>query len=219
MNWKAGFLVTIWFLVGVIIFAITKDWQIVAAIATWLLAGGIVFAIVQVQQMRRSTNAQLAVELFRELRDKDLLNTFRKIYQLRPADIERLLTNTNKKDEELRHEIEGVLDKFEMLGGLVNRRIIDESLAIEVFAGPPALRCWYQIVKYIKEEQGRRGCYCENYEDFARCSLEYFKNANKRIMFYREGEEDIKDLVTELQKKELRPRSLEEIKRARKMTR
>ena len=86
MNWKAGILVATWFLVGVVIFAITKNWEIVAAIATWILAGGIIFAIVQVQQARKSTNAQIAVGLFRELRNEKALRMLRSIYNLRRED-------------------------------------------------------------------------------------------------------------------------------------
>ena len=93
MNWKAGFLVAIWFLVGVILFSVFKDWQVVAAIATWLLAGGITFAIVQVQQARRSTNAQLAVEFFQRLKDEK--DTLRRIYELGPEDIKLISKNSD----------------------------------------------------------------------------------------------------------------------------
>ncbi len=214
MDWRTGFLVAIWFLVGVIIFVITKDWQIVAAIATWLLAGGLIFAILQVQQARRSTNAQLAVELFRELRSIKTLNGLHLIYSLKPEKFENL-------SKEAIDQIEYVVNRLNMIGALVANGIIDERLAIEAFAGAPALRCWYQLYEhYIKENQHNRGFYCENYEGFARRSLDYFRDANKQIWFHREGEEDRKiELITELQQDVLRPRNLEEIKRERKITR
>ncbi len=130
----------------------TWGWTAVGAIATCVLAGGIFLAILQIRQMQRSTHAQLAVSLFGELRDENILNTVREIYRLKPNDIRSLLTSTEEKDIKLAHSIEGVLDKFELLGALVAQRIIDKRLAIEAYGGPPVLKCWYQLGEnYIKK--------------------------------------------------------------------
>ncbi len=226
MDWRTGSLVAIWFLVGATVYAIIKwgsqywwdprVWQVVAAIGTWLLAGGVVFAIRQVQQAKKSTNAQLAVALFDKLREERTKDTLRKIYQLSREQIKDLL-DSNEDNKNLRNEIDGLLDKFELLGSLVEQGIIDNRLAMEAFAGPAALRCWYQLVQYIKKEQTKRGFFLENYEDFTRCALDYFKKRQIKVKFSEEGEkENGKDLVVELQKEELCPRSLKEIKRGRK---
>ncbi len=204
MNWRTGFLVVIWFLVGVIIFVIVKDWQIVAAIGTWLLAGGLIFAIQQINQARKSTNAQLAMDLFRELRSKTALERLRYIYSLPPKEDGKYLSTIHKDN------IDSVLNRLTTLGILVNEGIIDTSLAIEGFSGPAVLRCWYQLLNYIKHLQQERGDYYENYEGFVSHCLKYFNKAHIKVKF-----NNIENLVTELQKPELRPRSLEEIKKDR----
>ena len=73
LRWRLiiAVIVVIWIGLLAGIWATSQNWTILAAIGTWLLAGGIVFAIVQVREARKSTNAQLAVELFRELRSKE----------------------------------------------------------------------------------------------------------------------------------------------------
>ena len=216
MDWKTGSLVAIWFLVGVLISVIIKNWgvqdwwdattwQIVAAIATWLLAGGVVFAILQVRQARKSTNAQLAVELFRELRSEETKENLRSIYNLRTQDAKNL-TDYQKI------RIDHVLDKFELLGALVKQGIIDERLAIEAFAGPPALRCWYQLAEYIKGERKKRGFFLKNYEEFTKRTFKHFKDKGIHLAFSNKYMQ-IEDLVKEFEKEEFkyRPGKLDEI--------
>ena len=179
------------------------EWQVLTGIATWLLAGGVVFAILQVQQMKRSTNAQLTVDLFRDFRSDAEVKQFRLIYALKPENF------GNLGDSE-RKTIGHVCDMHDMLGALVVSGIIDERLAIEVFAGRPALRCWYKLCKYIRELQKDQGYYAEWYEAFARLCLDHFKKVHLQVNLYGI------DVLTELQRDELRPRSLKEIKKARK---
>ena len=66
------------------------DWQMVAAIATGVLAidVGIGFwrAKKQLEETRKSANAQLAVELFRELRNERFKEILRFIYSLKPEE-------------------------------------------------------------------------------------------------------------------------------------
>jgi hypothetical protein len=186
----------------------TWGWPAVAAIATGVLAGGVIFAFLQIRQARKSTNAQLAAGLFKELRDYETVEKLRSIYDLKPDDLE-----DSQIDEK---KIGYVLDRFELLGALVAKGIIDKKLAIEAYAGASALRCWYQLHKYIRKVRDERGYVCENYEDFARLSLDYFKKEGIQVKLYREGEKDkVIDLITELQKDEFRPRNFAEIKRDR----
>jgi hypothetical protein len=205
-------LVIIWAAWGAY-YAYSRDWKALEAIATWLLALGIVFAILQVYQARKSTNAQLAVELFRELRGEETKNTLRFIYQLKAGDTQRLCSVDV-------YNIDSVIDKFELLGALVNQGIIDKRLAIEAFAGPLALRCWYQLAPYIREQEKARGFFVANYEDFVRGAVEYFESEHVKIVFSQKGDKD-KYLVKEFRelinkKDKLRPRKLEEIKQERK---
>jgi hypothetical protein len=185
------------------------DWTAVGAIATCVLAGGIGFAIWQIREARRSTNAEVAVDLFEDLRNAETVEKLRSIYDLESDDFKCLPSDKKK-------EIDYVLDRFEMLGALTLNKIIDKKLAIETYAGPPALRCWYKLCHYVREEQETRGYYVENYELFVRLCLDYFKKANVRVMFYKKGKEDEGiDLLTELEKNQLSPRSTRKIKRER----
>lgn len=184
MNWRIGGIVAFWFLVGVIVYVIIKNWgveywwdpvtwQIVAAIATWLLAGGVVFVILQVQQMKRSTNAQLAVDLSRELRGIEVRENFLLIYR-------SIYEDNTLKDRKHRQElteseyrkIGDIVDLFELLGILVGRGIIDESLAIKLFKGP-VIRCWTRLRQLIERRREDRGHYAKYFQDFAKLCVKY----------------------------------------------
>ena len=202
------------------------NWNELEALATWFGLLGVIAAIwlinvtrenttKQLEAARKSTNAQLAVELFRELRNTEAIEKLRSIYDL-PYDIftsedVKILRDDKKKN------IDYILDRFEMLGILVAEGIIDKKLAIEAYAGASSLRCWYQLHQYIKELRNQRGDFGEYFEALARLSLDYFYKEGKKVKFYREDEKDkVIDLIAELQKEGLRPRSLEEIEKVRK---
>ncbi len=168
------------------------DWTEIMAIATWILAAGVGVAIwqaahsksqadKQAEVSRNSMKAQIAVELFDMLRHTNILDTFRKIYNLEPAQVRRLLEHPNKADVVLRQQIGGVLDKFELLGALVHQGIIDEHIAIEVYGGPSVLKCWYQLgADYIKRVREKRGLFCKYVEDLASRTFNYQrKSASK----------------------------------------
>ncbi len=234
MSWRFGSQVGVGLLGAFVVYAIiaiakcgslvgwwdSQVWQIVQALATWLLAIGIVFAFLQVQQARKSTNAQLAVQLFRELRSENSKKTLRLIYRLRSDDVKHLSSpSTNVGIDNLKHEVDGLLDKFEMIGGLVNQGVLDKSLAIEVFAGPPALRCWYQLVEYIRQEQRNRGFFLKNYEIFTRSTLQHFYDEKVEIWLTLEGDNKIplvKELIGLRNRGDVAcPRSLDEINEQR----
>jgi len=199
-------ILVIWLLVGLGLSCTywEWDWQVLAGIATWVLAGGVFAAIWQIREARKSTNAQLVMDLFRELRSKTTLERLRYIYSLPPKEDGKYLSTIHKDN------IDSVLNRLTTLGILVHEGIIDKSLAIEGFSGPAVLRCWYQLLNYIKHLQQERGDYYENYEGFVSCCLKYFNKAHIKVKL-----NNIENLVTELQKPELRPRSLEEIKKDR----
>ncbi len=192
----------------------TWGWTAIGAIATSVLALGIVFAFLQVRAQLRaariSANAQIAVELFRELRGSQTIEKFRLIYGLKADDFRYLPTCK-------RNDMDYVLDRFELVGALAASGVVDKKLAIEPYGGPAALRCWYILcTDYIKVTRDKRGYFCENYEGFARFCLDYFHEAGIQVKLYREGEEDKELVFQELQKDELRPRSFKKIERDRK---
>ena len=188
----------------------TWGWTAVGALATCILAGGIFFAIWQIMEARRSTNAQIAVDLFRELRGYETIERFRSIYGLKPVDFKWSLPADKKKD------IDDVLGKFELVGALAAIKIINKKLAIEPYGGPAALRCWYILHQYIKEVRDNRGYYCANYEGFTRLCLDYFHDAGMKVKLQRKGENDKELVFIELQKPELKPRTYEKIEKDRK---
>ena len=187
----------------------TWGWTAVGALATIVLAGGVLLAFWQIIQTKKSTNAQIAVELFRELRNKKALQVLRSIYNLKPQeDIETL-------PQGFKDNMDFVLDRLQLLGKLVYKGIINKSLAIEGFGGPAILRCWFQLAPYIWKIQKDRGFYVEDYEILANDCLKYFKDRSIEVSF-KNRYIYIQDLVKELQNKKLRPRNLKEIKKARK---
>ena len=182
------------------------NWGAVSAFATWVLAGSIFLAFWQIRECKRSTNAQVAKDLFRELRNYETVDKIRSIYELK-------IEGPNKPDfgENTTKHIDYVLEGFNILGALVAKGIIDKQLAIETYTGHASLRCCYKLCKhYIRRAQRRRGYYQEKFETFERLSLDYFKEHQLKAKFYWSEEDDI-DLLDKLQDDNLRPGSLEEI--------
>ncbi|MFC1988109.1 hypothetical protein ACFLVH_06215 [Chloroflexota bacterium] len=186
-------------------------WITVEAIATIILAGGVWFAFRQVRQARKSTNAQIAMQLFHELRDEKTIEKLRSIYNL-PYDLSTAEGLNRLKNSELK-DIDYVTDRFDVLGVLVQKGIVDEDLAIDAYAGTPSLRLWYRLHRHIKKVRSERGYFGANLEDFAARALDYFTRAKPKIKvsFSWMDEEHkkthkIKDLVTELQNSEFCPK-------------
>ncbi len=206
---------SIWILIGIgafIWYGIKfgeYNWGIMSGFATWTLAGGVFLVFFQIQEARKGTNAQVAVELFRELRREEIIETLRYIYTLNQDDSPFILIENEKR-------VERLMDKFELLGILVNQGIVNERIAIEAFAGPPALRCWHQLVRYLRKQENDRGFYILNYEDFVRRSFKHFKKHKIDIIFTQDGKDDV-NLIENFQvlidrRDELRPRTLNEIR-------
>lgn len=209
----------IWLIIGFGLFSTywIWDWEVLTGFATWVLAGSIFLAIWQIivtresttEQLKaatKSTNAQIAMDLFKELRDAKTIEMLRTIYDL-PYDLStaeglKKLKNNEKKD------IDYVLDRFDVLGVLVQKKIVNEELAIDVYAGTPSLRCWYRLHKYIKEVRDERGYFGVNIEDFAARSLEHFDKHKIKVKFYWMDDKKIhkvENLVKELQESEFPP--------------
>ena len=171
--------------------------------ATWFLVMGVVYAFWQLQEARKITNAQLLTDFYWKFRnDEAKLEKLRTIYELTPDD----LGNVTDKQ---RDDIDCVLDWLDTLGALVIRDFVSKSLAMEVFAGLPAIRCWYKLCRYIRKVRDARGYYAENVEAFARLALDYFKE------HHMPAELESVDLIQKLQEKDIRPRSMKEIRRER----
>ena len=174
MKWLMRALGIVWLLFGIVLFTRCQNWNMIAAIATWVLAGGIFFVFWQIMEARRSTHAQVAVDLFQELRSDRTLEILRFIYSLKADEDVQKLPSIDK------HSIDHVLDRLEMLGALVAQGIVNDRLAIEAYGGPPVLKCWYKLRGYIKSVRDDRGLFCKYVEDFARRTVAYqIKHAPK----------------------------------------
>lgn len=218
MKWLMRALGIIWVPAGLVLLLIylswqdwSWDWSVFGGFATWVLAGGVFFIFWQIMEARRGTHAQVAVELFRELRSNETLKNLRFIYGLKPEEIKDLLDEGPDQNKDKLEKIVHVLDRFELLGALVKQGIIDERLAIEAYGGPPVVKCWYQLGElYIKEIRKQRGLFCKYVQDFARRTVRYqLKRAPKDewICFLKEipvkRSEDRINLIEVLQKDEL----------------
>ncbi|MBN1643902.1 MAG: hypothetical protein JW856_03700 [Dehalococcoidales bacterium] len=201
--------IIIWslFLVAFIImlpFNALFNWVAITAIATWVLSGGVLAAIWQIGEARKSTNAQIAMDLFRELREDETVEKLQRIYHLTQSD-------KNQLSPIAKNNIRHILDRFEILGILVEKGIVDKDIAIHTYGGASALRCWYKLHPYIEQMSEELGPWKINYEGYTRLCLDYFINHNLPVKLCIEGK-DI-DILAELQEAKSKPRSWTEIKR------
>ncbi len=209
------------------------DWQVLTGFATWLLAGGIGIAIWQIVVMResanknleatrQSTNARIAMDLFRELRSEETVEKFRHIDNIKPGEDAQTVHTIDLHSHTIDlHSIDYVLARLDFLGVLVGKEIIDKRLAIDGYAGVTALRCWYALHQYIHKVRHDRGYFGDNFEAFANCSMEYFHEIGTEVAFSNpyvtiedlveklKGAKDDKDETT----RKLYPRSLDEIRK------
>lgn len=88
-------------------------------------------------------------------------------------------------------------------------------MVVEIAFGLASVRCWYKLHKYIKQEQRKRGYFGDNFEAFTSACLEYFERKKIPVKLYWEAKKSI-DLIEELNKEELCPRSRKEIEIQRK---
>jgi hypothetical protein len=157
-----------------------SGWSILEALANWILVCGIIIAIWQISESRRTTNAQLAVDILEKFKEKEIIDILEEIYNLDEIDKQYLkdqpIENISLRRlySEKRHRINQVLYRIDLLAALVKRGIIEDKLAIEIYFGASVLRCWYQLGDvYIKELRKQRGIFCIAIDDFVKRSLRF----------------------------------------------
>jgi|GEM_PF-2074835 len=217
-----------WLLIIIIVIAVlialglSVGWKLAGIIASFILAAGAFVVFYQIRQARLSTNAEVALEMFKELRDEETIDKIRDIYRLN-------LVLYQDFTQYYKNIVDYILDRLDTLGALNKNGIIDDTLAIEAYGGPAILRCWYQLARYIRVAQKNRGFYADNYEMLTYRTYKYFKDRGIRVAFVNRFKPvPIKDLISEFEedyfKKELReefdniplfPRNEEKIKEYR----
>jgi hypothetical protein len=178
-------------------------WQGITAISVVVLTIGFIIGIVKYLQFRRRDDAKLAIDLFRDFRSDEFKAVIRSIYSVKPEQWATLADYQRVRFDHL-------VDWLNLLGAVTRNREINENLAIETLGGPTAIRCWYRLLPYLRQETERRGFYCDSFEDFTRRSLIHFKERGVPIWF-NWGNERV-ELVALLQKPEFKPRTMEEIR-------
>ena len=178
-------------------------WQAATAIAVIVLTVGFIIGIVKYLQFRRRDDAKLAIDLFRDFRSDEFKAVIRSIYSVKPEQWATLADYQRVRFDHL-------VDWLNLLGAVTRNREINQNLAIETLGGPTAIRCWYRLMPYLRQETERRGFYCDSFEDFTRRSLTHFKERAIPIWF-NWGSERV-ELVSLLQKPEFKPRTMEEIR-------
>lgn len=166
-DWKFALLLgVVWFGVALLVRPLCASYYLwmhsLAGIGTWLIAFGLFVAFWQYKQMRRSTNAQVAVGLYLELRSEDtMMRTLRYIYSHSPGKLASARGKT--KDD-----IDSLVDRLDLLAALAIHGVVDKKLAIEAYGGPSYLKCWLQLYQFIQDARIMRGRrFCENTEEFA----------------------------------------------------
>lgn len=178
-------------------------WQAIGAICLVILTIGFIIGVVKYLQFRRRDDAKLAIDLFRDFRSDEFKSVIRSIYSVKPEQWSTLA-------DYQRVRIDHLVDWLNLLGAVTRNKEINENLAIETLGGPTAIRCWYRLLPYLRQETARRGFYCDTFEDFTRRSLVHFKERGVPIWF-NWGSERV-ELIALLQKPELKPRTMEEIR-------
>ncbi|ADJ25521.1 hypothetical protein Dehly_0194 [Dehalogenimonas lykanthroporepellens BL-DC-9] len=181
----------------------TTFWQALTAVAVVVLAIGLFYAVNKYLQFRRRDDARLAIDFFRDLRSDEFKAVIRSIYGVKTGEWSGLA-------DYQRVRIDHLVDWFNLLGAVTRNREINENLAIETLGGPTAIRCWYRLVPYLRQETERRGFFCDDFEDFTRRSLTHFRRRGITIWFSW-GDERV-ELVEHLQQADIKPRSIEEIR-------
>jgi hypothetical protein len=177
------------------------------SIPTLILALGIFLTLWQIVEGRKSTNAQIAMDLFKELREDETVEKLHIIYN-RAENDERQLSPIAQNN--IRH----ILDRFEVLGILVEKGIVDKDLAIHAYGGASALRCWYKLHHYISQMSDEIGPWKINYEIYTRRCLEYFIKNKIPVKLSANGNNI--DILKELQKPAIKPRNRKEMEKTRK---
>ncbi len=147
----------------------------------------------ELPELKRVRNAQVAIDIYNELRTEKGLESLRKIYRLEDGTV----------PENMEVEVERVLDRLELLGALVTANVMDKDVALRLVRGQP-LRCWYKLRQYIEHQrQRRRGHYARHVEYYAHLSLKHqYENVPPKEWTSLEGV----DLVTKLKEELLPPR-------------
>ena len=174
-------------------------WEAIAGFVTaGILFGAAFFAWRQVRAARRGANAQVVVGVYEHLRSAEALQTLRLIYRTKPEDVKKLLRSDIDN-------IERLLDGLDWVGHLVDSGILAEYLAVEAFAGAPALKCWHQLRQFIEEVRDKRGShYCRGVQQFAKCTVKYqIKHAPRDQWFLFFSGTSGEEATTNLVEKEL----------------
>lgn len=183
------------------------DWIPVTGLATWVLAGGVLLTFRQIIETRQSNSTQIFISFYRDFRSIDNIERLKNIYRLQIDDPSKLELQQVK-------DIGLILDIFEAVGSISKRGTIDQWMVVEIAFGLASVRCWYKLCSYVKIEQIKRGYFGDNFEAFARDCLDYFERRHIPLKLYWDDKTSI-DLIAELKKEDIRPRSFKEIEKQR----
>jgi hypothetical protein len=117
------------------------------------------------------------------------MGVLREVYEVVPDDYETY-------SEQQQGDIDYLLDRYNLLGSLVHQGIVDKKLALEAYGGAAILRCWYQLVRYVRNQQERRRYYAEDFENLAYYTWKYFKYFRIHVAFSNSREVRVDDLVS-----------------------
>lgn len=161
-DWVFAFIFLVWFALAYLICSVFGlCLQSLTAVGTWFLALGVIFAWWQVRQLKRSTDARLALGLIEELRSAQMLTVIRYVYSLEPEKIK----NLSAVDK---NNIDNVIDKLDMLSVFAIHRLISRTLVIEAYGNPTILKSWFQLYDYISDFRSKRkDKWCRYFEEFA----------------------------------------------------
>ena len=152
-----------------------SEWpSIVEAVATAVgvavVAIGGIFAWLQLRGLKQQTGLAGPAQLFQEFRSEVQRAARRLIYRKMPQN-----GGLDHIDEELQTAAERVIVSLNGIGFLVHKGLIPMDRALAQLIGPPVIRMWDRLEKFVKLERGRRkeNTYMRFFEElFRKCQRE-----------------------------------------------
>lgn len=118
-----------------------------------VIVGGLAFAIVQLAQLRRQRREMAAIELARSFSNPAFARALQHVLELRPG---MTTDELQQLDDESRDAMMLLSLRFESVGIMVHRRIVDIDIVWELMGGV-VMTAWERIRPWAMYQRDRSG--------------------------------------------------------------
>lgn len=142
-------------------------WNAISALSSALSAlvvlVAVIYAALQVKEAKTSRSIDTLLTIYSQYQSKEL-NLIRR--QLRNGALGDLTALT---DPSKRHDLDDLLNQFQLLGILVDRKYLDFRLVQDVFPNLP--RTWKDAFPYVQKRRQEQSSYATFAERLAQCFI------------------------------------------------